>query len=210
MTEKLKKNLISLMTEVRLNAEELSRRIGIPASTIKKIRNNDDTNPTLSTLLPIAQYFSLSVSQLIGDEPFPASRKKGTYRPTTKTLNPIPLISWQDALVWPKKNIQVLSTVTTEYTYSKNAYALLIEEDNLENLAKGTILLIDPKLKPEHRDFVIVYKSGQKIPSLKQILFDDGEIYLKPLIQGYKMSLLTSEYKCLGVIVEYIKHLRKV
>jgi SOS-response transcriptional repressor LexA len=210
MSEKLKTNLISLMAEVQLSAEELSRRVGIPASTIKKIRNNNDTNPTLSTLVPIAQYFSLSLSQLIGDEPFPASRIKGSYQPVQKTLGQIPLISWHDALIWPEKNIQIISTIATEHTYSSNAYALLVEEDNLENLAKGTILLIDPQLKPEHRDFIIVYKSGQKIPTIKQALLDDGEIYLKSLIQGYKISLLTSEYQCLGVIAEYIKHLRKM
>lgn len=210
MSEKLKKNLIALMSDVHLSAEELSRRIGLPASTIKKIRSRSDTNPTLSTLIPIAQYFSLSVSQLIGDEPFPAARIKGTYKPNTQILSQLPLISWEDAITWPEQNIQIISTVTTECIYDQNAYALLIEEDNFENLAKGTVLLIDPKLKPAHRDFIIVYKLGQQAPTLKQALFDDGEIYLKPLISGYKMSLLTSEYKCLGIVIEYKKHLREM
>ena len=37
MSDKLSINLDLLMSEARLNAEELSRRIGIPATTIKKI-----------------------------------------------------------------------------------------------------------------------------------------------------------------------------
>jgi SOS-response transcriptional repressor LexA len=210
MSEKLKNNLISLMTEVHISAEELSRRTNLPASTIKKIRNNDDPNPTLSTLIPLAQYFSLSVSQLIGDEPLPASRVKGSYKPITKALSQIPLISWENALLWPSDDVPVISAVVTEYAYSKKAYALQVEEDNLENLAVGTILLIDPELKLEHRDYLIVHKSGQKTPTLKQALFDDGEVYLKSLIQGYKMSVLIPEYQCLGVVVEYIKQLRKI
>ncbi len=79
MSEKLCKNLNMLMTEARLNAGELSRRINLPASTIKKIRTHHHSNPTLSTLAPLAKYFSLTISQLVGDEPLPDTHIKGTY-----------------------------------------------------------------------------------------------------------------------------------
>ena len=69
MFEKLCENLNFLMTKNVLNASELARSTGLPASTIKKIRNHDNPNPTLATLRPLAQYFSISLSQLIGDEP---------------------------------------------------------------------------------------------------------------------------------------------
>ena len=101
------------------------------------------------------------------------------------------------------------STITTEHRYSKNAYALLVEEDNWENLAKDTALLIEPAFEVEHRDFIIVHKSGQKIPTLKQALFDEGQMYLKPLTQGYNIAALTPEHKILGIVVEYKKHLKK-
>lgn len=208
MSEKLSKNINLLMKEARLNAEELSRRISIPASTIKKIRSNSDTNPTLSTLLPIAKYFSLTISQLIGDEPFPQARMKGSYLIDPKMLNRIPLISWQQAIYWPCGNYDNHSEVFTEHLYGENSFALKVEEETYENLAKGTALLIDPSLKVEHRDFIIVYKNGQRIPSLKQALFDEGNIYLKPLIQGYNIINLTPEHKILGVVIEYKKHLK--
>lgn len=209
MSEKLSKNLNMLMADARLNAEELSRRIGLPASTIKKVRNNNDANPTLSTLTPLAQYFSLTISQLIGDEPFPASRIKGSYQVNPETLNHIPLLSWQEAIIWPIIPDQSRPTITTEHQYSKDAYALLVEEDTWENLAKDTALLVDPALEAEHRDFVIIHKIGQKIPTLRQVLFDEGQIYLKPLTQGYNIAILTPEHKILGIVVEYKKHLKK-
>lgn len=209
MSEKLKSNLNLLMNEARLNAEELSRRIGIPASTIKKIRNNNDPNPTLSTLTPLAKYFSLTISQLVGDEPFPESRIPGSYKNNPHTLNHIPLISWHEAITWPIKDDIVRPTIATEYDYSSNAYALIVEEDDWENLSKDTALLVDPALQAEHRDFIIVYKNGQKIPTLKQVLFDEGHMYLKPVTQKYNIAILTSEHRILGVIVEYKKQLRK-
>lgn len=207
MSAKLSRNLDLLMTEARLNAEELSRRINLPASTIKKIRNNADANPTLSTLLPLADYFSLTISQLVGDETFPRSRMKGSYRINPDREQRIPLISWQDALIWPNMNKQPKFTIKSEHKYSKNAYALRVEEEDWENLAKDTILLIDPALKVEHRDFIIVSKN-KKLPTLKQVLFDEGEMYLKPITQGYNIVFFTPGHKILGIVVEYKKHLK--
>lgn len=209
MSEKLKMNLNLLMTEAQLNAEELSRRIGVPASTIKKIRNNIDPNPTLSTLTPLAKYFSLTISQLIGDEPFPDTRIPGSYNVNTQNLSHVPLISWQEAIIWPIKNNKARPTIATEFSYSKDVYALIVEEDDWENLSKDTALLVDPTLQVEHRDFIIVYKDGQKIPTLKQALFDEGDMYLKPVTQKYNIALRTPEHRILGVIVEYKKQLRK-
>lgn len=209
MSDQLRKNIDLLMTEGRLNAEELSRRTGLPASTIKKIRNHVDSNPTLSTLSPLSQYFSLTISQLVGDEPFPKTRMSGAYQLDTNKLFHIPLINWQTAIHWLGAIDHSHPTITTEHKYSKQAYALLVEEENWENLAKDTALLVEPTLDAEHRDFVIVHKVGQKTPTLKQILIDDEQIYLKPVTQGYNIAIFTPEYKILGVIVEYKKHLRK-
>lgn len=208
MSDLLRQNLNLLMDETRLNAEELSRRIGIPASTIKKIRSNKDANPTLSTLTPIAQYFSLTISQLVGDEPFSTNRIKGEYKPTKEHMTQIPIISWTESIHWP--NIQKIPTsiITTEHKYSKTAYALFVEEDDWENLAKGTALLIDPLIKPDHRDYILVHKNGQLKPTLKQAIFEEGVIYLKSVTSGIGITSLTHQHKILGVVVEYKKYLK--
>ncbi len=208
MFKKLCDNLDLLMSEARLNAEELSRRTGLPASTIKKIRNRDNLNPTLSTLTPLAKYFALTISQLVGDEPLPKNRVKGLYQENPATFCYVPLLAWEEAIAWPNVKEQQYDNIPTEYQYSENAYALSVYEGNWENLAKGTILLVDPLIKPEHRDFVIVYKEGQKIPTLKQLLCDEEQIYLKPVISGYNIVPLTPQHKLLGVVVEYKKHLK--
>lgn len=210
MFKKLSKNLDLLMSETHLNAEELSRRIGLPASTIKKIRNNKGTNPTLSTLTPLANYFSLSISQLVGEEEMPSSRIKGTYKINIENLNYLPLITWQESITWPDIKKRSYTMVTTEHQYSKLAYALIIEEEGWENLSKDTVLLVEPNLKIEHRDFIVVFKRGQKKPTLKQILFDEGELYLKPVTQGYNITIFTPQHKILGVVVEYKKHFKNI
>lgn len=208
MFEKLSDNLNLLMAEAGISADELGRRTGIPSSTIKKIRNRYNPNPTLTTLLPLAHYFVITLGQLVGDEPLPETRIKGSYQVNVEKLRQIPVISWEESFIWPGSINQEHSLISTENDYSENAYALLVEEENWENLAKGTALLIDPALEVEHRDYIIVHKQGQKTPTLKQALFDEGQIYLKPVAEGYHISILTAEHKILGVVVEYKKNLK--
>lgn len=208
MFEKLSDNLNFLMTEARISADELGRRTGIPASTIKKIRNRYNPNPTLTTLLPLAQYFTITLDQLVGNEPLPETRVKGSYQMNAEKLRQIPVLSWEESICWPNTIERSHLTTTTENNYGVTAYALIVEEDNWENLARNTLLLVDPMLEVEHRDYIVVHKQGQKKPALKQALFDEGQIYLKPITREYPIATLTSEHKILGVVVEYKKNLK--
>ncbi|EKD72821.1 MAG: Peptidase, family S24 [uncultured bacterium] len=206
--DKLCDNLNLLMAEAHISADELSRRIGIPASTIKKIRNRYNPNPTLTTLIPLANYFTVSLNQLVGLEPLPDSRRKGQYKQPIESIRNIPVISWHEAISWPNSKGKSHPTINTSYEYSKNAYALIVEEEDWENLSQGTALIIDPSIKPEHRDFAIAYKTGQPIPSLKQLLYDEGQAYLKPVVHGYNITSLSADHSLLGVVVEYKKQLK--
>jgi len=208
MFDKLCDNLNLLMSEAHISADELSRRIGIPPSTIKKIRNRYNPNPTLTTLLPLAQYFNITLGQLVGDELLPDKRIRGSYKQPIASQSHIPIISWQEVLAWPASKTSQPKTIVTGYKYDENVYALIVEDDDWENLSKGTALIIDPSIKPEHRDFIIIYKHGQILPSLKQLLHDEEHSYLKPVINGYSIIPLASDHRILGVVVEYKKQLK--
>lgn len=200
MFDKLSDHLNLLMTEAQLSADELARRIGLPASTIKKIRNRYNPNPTLSTLLPLAQYFSVSLDELVGIVPLRHSTDKNT-------LHHLPLISWQQAAS-VSEDYTPVKMVSSEHRYSQHAFALNVEEPGWDNLPLGTLLFIEPQLTPVHRDFVIVVKQGQPAASLKQWVVDDGNTYLKPLMMGYPISAMTAEYQLIGVVKEYKKQLK--
>lgn len=202
MFDKLSDHLNLLMTEAQLSADELARRTGLPASTIKKIRNRYNPNPTLSTLLPLAQYFSVSLDELVGTMPLRPSAKE-----KEETLHRLPLITWQQATMWSSENTSG-TFVISEHLYSKQAFALAVIESGWENLPIGTLLLIEPQIEPVHRDFVIVIKRGQPLATLKQWVVDDGNRYLKPLIAGYPITAVTIDHQLLGVVREYKKQLK--
>ena len=202
LLKKLSDNLNLLMAQSRISASELARNINLPATTIKRIRNQDPVNPTLSSLLPIAQFFKLTLSQLVGDESLPLI--KGQYYPGANSWGIIPILTWEQAITWETTITQPdLTSIMADHIASENAYALIVDEDHWENLAKGTNLIINPDRQPIHRDLAIVYKQGQTRASLKQVLFDDDKCYLKPINPNYQTTTYTELHQFLGVVTQY-------
>jgi SOS-response transcriptional repressor LexA len=208
MFDKLSDNLNFLMEEMHISADELGRRTGLPASTIKKIRNRYNPNPTLTTLLPLAEFFAVTLDQLVGNEPLPTTRLKGQFQNNQNRIQHIPILTWEESIHFFDINNQPSATIAIDNSYSEKTFALIVEEDDWENLIKGTALIVDPTLKPEHRDYIIVHKAGQKTPTVKQILYDEDKIYLKSVIQGYNIIPSSPEHTILGVVVEFRKNLR--
>lgn len=207
MFKKLCENLNALMVKGSLNASELARSTGLPASTIKKIRNHDSPNPTLATLLPLAQHFSVSLSQLIGDEPLP---NVFAEKAMTPAFSRVPILNWMEAVTWPLNPEPSYSYVLSDNQYSQDAFALRVEESDWKNLIKETILFFDKQYKAVHGDYVLVYKEHEDKPTVRQLLCDEEHTYLKPLIEGYHTIKLSMAHKILGVLVEFRKQTKKI
>lgn len=52
-----------------LSANQLALKSGIPQPTITRILNGESLDPDTATLRPLAEYFSVTVGQLRGEEP---------------------------------------------------------------------------------------------------------------------------------------------
>src|SRR3990167_6888325 len=128
-------NMKTLMSSAQINASELARRTGIAQPIIHRLSTGQNVNPKLATIKPIARYFMVTVSQLIGEESLPAgSNDQPALRVNTehKGWNQVPLISWEDALIWPErlaeyKNSSQVEFVPTDANVSSMAYSLRIQ-----------------------------------------------------------------------------------
>lgn len=76
---KLAQILKLLMAEQGLSESELARRTGIGQPVVHRMASGETDNPKVATLSPVANYFALSISQLIGDEALPSDRVLGTH-----------------------------------------------------------------------------------------------------------------------------------
>jgi len=201
--------LSSLMEECDIDDATLSRETGIPASTISRMRLNPDANPTASTLRPIAKFFGISISQLLGDEPLPKDRLPGTHHPSSFTSSIMPVIDWSWVIGWVNHDDALFKDklthwISTEKMVGSKTFALIVPTD-LFGLAfrKGSIIIIDPD-KPAHDgDLVLLRMQNERNILLRQFLKDGNDTYIRsvnPEMKGIK--LLTGDYQFLGVVIE--------
>ena len=206
----LSTNMKILMSLAQINPSELARRTGIAQPIIHRLSTGQNINPKLATVKPIARYFMVSVSQLIGEEPLPNDQSSPRVNNDHKGWNRVPLISWKDAIGWPEalptyQNAYDAVYVSTDATVSKTAYGLLVKGCAMEPLfPEGTTIIVEPKREPHDRDFVVVRMTGEGEARLKQILIDGNEHYLKSLDQDLEVTKVSrlSNGEFLGVMAQ--------
>lgn len=201
----LPKILLALMNEQDLTVSELARRTRIGQPVIHRVLSGETDNPKVATLSPIANFFAVSISQLIGDEALPKNRISGTFSLTPQSWKNIPLLSWEQALQWPVQSdlFHIEKHESTEMSVGDSGYALRVKDTTmLPRFPENTLLIVDPDLQPNDRDFVIAHLSGQKQAIFRQFLLNGDDVYLKPLNTDFSMALLDKKSKILGVMVQ--------
>ena len=198
-----------LMIECDIDDAKLSREIGIPASTISRIRLNPDANPTASTLRPIAKFFSISISQLLGDEPLSQQRIPGTHHPTPYTSARVPIIEWQYIYEWINRNQtpfnkKVTHWISTEKHVGNESFALTIPTDSLGiAFRKGSTIIIDPDRTATDGDFVLMQTDTKEKTLLKQFLTDGPDVYIRSINPEIKdIKPISGTDNIIGVIIE--------
>ncbi len=204
----LNRNLTKLMEDNGVSLTTLHRNTGITIPTIKRLQSDPTSNPTITTLLPIANFFHITLSQLISSEPLP-DRSSGHISNKTNWFE-IPVIEWSQILEWIKSedSFKASSYILVDIDVGEKAYALKVEEDDWLIIAKGSVLIVNANLRPSNKDYAIVYKNEQNIPSLKQVLIDEQKVYLKPMNPYFPISQLDESQRFLGVVMQFRKDLK--
>ena len=199
--------LRGLMAELGINESELARRTGIGQPVVHRICSGETDNPKVATLSPIANFFAISISQLIGDEPLPADRIPGTFNPEAQGWSQIPLLGWDQVLSWPNmpSNSAPLRAISADVDIGENGYALSVRDTTMEpRFPEGTVLIINYDLKPNNLDYAIVHVEGEDLPKFKQVLIDGEQMILKPLNPDFQNLVLDKNkpHKFLGVMIQ--------
>lgn len=157
-------NLKNLLLSHQMSENELARRTGISQQVINRILSGQNINPTIATLRPLANYFSVTISQLLSEANFD-DQTNINYLNTTK----IPLINWQNC------HEQIFNTNNI-----KHSFALIMENDKLEPFIPAkSILIFDRTKKLKDKDYAIIYISEQKKVIFNRIFFDNNAFFIK-------------------------------
>lgn len=197
--------LKTMMSEVKITVTELARQTGVGQPVIHRMASGETDNPKVMSLSPIAKFFDLNLSQLIGDEPLPSDRISGIHNPYYRSWSQLPLLSWEQAVYWPETKLpqDTVSYIATEAMVSEKAFAVKIEDQTMQpRFAKDSMIVIEPSLTPADNDFALVHVEGEPKAQFKQILFDGKDLYLKPLNSDFEIRHITGEYRVLGVMVQ--------
>lgn len=147
----LSENLSILMSEFNIDDKKLSDLSGVNVATIKKLRLGQTSNPTLDSLLPIAKYFDISVSQLIGEVSLDDTKYKD-----------IPLLEWGDLESKQKESILIRSEIPADSQLAPDCFATQITIDKYETPFKiNTVIVINPNKTPSDGDYVLCQFNNQ-------------------------------------------------
>lgn len=198
----LKENLKILMKEAKLTIEKLHADTGVPIQTIKRMRSDDSANPTLSSLIPIADYFSLTINQLIGLDPLPTNLVVGAHLDVRKKWIFVPLLTWESVINYKGEIPEQTKMVSSNANVGDKGFALEITENDISGFRAGTIVILNAALKPKNHDYIVVHKAGSQTASFYEYLLQDDIGYLKPLKQEFRTIQFDNTYKVLGVMVQ--------
>lgn len=191
---KISSILNKLMSAQKLNVSEVARRAKLPQPTVQRIAAGTCASPHISTLKPLAEFFSVTVDQLKGLEPIPQFDNVGK----------IPLVEWENAgnIKIDKNHEQIIADVQV----SSNAYALKVIDSAMEPFfPRGTLLIVDPSVQPKDRSYVIAKSSGASMPIFRQLIINGPDKLLKPLspdTEIYKMTKLKKSDAILATVVQ--------
>lgn len=203
---KLSEVLQKLLYDKRMNASELAREVDLPTPTVHRMVTGKSTRPYRSSLQPIADYFAISVDQLLGEEPLPTNLENNRVFPVSKSIIEIPLLDWTELGSLDEATKPAKESIVITSDLSDQCFAVCMNDASMEpNFAEGSVLVFDPGKQPYDRCFVLAKLSEKNIFVFRHLLMDAEHKFLKPLnpdLIASQMRLLEDEDSIIAVLVE--------
>jgi transcriptional regulator with XRE-family HTH domain len=193
--------LSKLMTEANIDESKLAKACNISLASLSRIKNNPDSNPTISTLRPVADFFNISIDQLLGYSPID---KRNTHFKQIAVIQNNDVFSWIDNKT-TKNPIQ--QWLVYNFDTSDNTFAINHKLNTNNNIFNDCLLIIDPKKQLAHQDITFIYnkKIGQFF--IRKISIDDQDkIFLSPIEPGFSDYIALEDcsinIQIIGVVIE--------
>jgi len=191
-----------------MKAVDLAREVKIPPPTIHRLITGKSTRPYKSSLKPIADFFSMSIEQLIGEQSFtnnPLIINEETSLQTRKIAY-LPLIPWEKLQHHQMTDENKYEKIPFVGNISTLGYATILTDYSMEPLfSHGSMLIFDPEKTFKDRSYVLVQLNETNLPVFRQLLIDLDQKYLKPLnpdLNAFKMRAIGENDRIVATLVE--------
>lgn len=188
-----------------LSESALAKAINLPKATINRVLSGKTPDPRAGTLIPIAQYFNISIDQLLGISPLPQNTPLEEV--AGKNFD-IPYIEHEDLIKYmnnefiPHKNIQI--SLFNNKQLNDNCFVTKLNSDELSPLfSEGALLIISksiPQLK--NNDIVLIHDNSTNSLMFRKFMIANEMHFLSSPNLNYEIIQLTKEMKVFGIILE--------
>lgn len=206
----LQQNLKFLVKKFNIDNESLAKYTGLSNATIASLRSRAN-NPTVQTLKPLAEFFNLTIDQLVyQDCSNLCSINTNINREQTENIL-LPIIDLMDVIHWP---FDILDNslnaryqyVTTSGKINNYCYAVRLDSEILmPYYQKNAILIIDPNKETKDSNIVLLsLNANNPSPTFRQVFIDAGSYYFKPVNSTFGGMQTAVDCKIYGVLVRAI------
>lgn len=177
-----------LMEHFKMSEADLCRGVNLPQTTINRLLTGQTSDPRISTLTVLAQFFNISLDQIIGKERLILSslhnQAKGSTIPVIEWAN---LQSWLSPKAYPESDLKIF--VKTEKDLSAGSFAVKTPVACESVFGKDSLLIMNrfQNLKPSEGQMVLVELSAGQY-GLRQVLQEGSTYYLKRLFAPFEIN----------------------
>ena len=201
----LSKNLNYLLLQHSLDIKNLSIETGVPPATISRLRR-DGTNPTLSSLEPLLDFFRVDIDAFLYKDMSSPSYKN------RKQLGELVHISVYtlEEIAHGIKSAKVLKFIGAAGITGENVFGISINSYALDPaFQSNSIIIMDPDLKPIEGDYVLCHLgTSYDAPVFRQIFLDGSNYYFKPINPGFGDMKHYEHFNMIGVVIKSIESYR--
>jgi len=202
----LGKILKKLLFDRDMKAVDLAREVNIPQPTVHRLITGKSTRPYKSSLQPIADYFSVTVDQLVGEEPVDQAKTNEAKSLTKSKIKAIPLLAWKALGNMEQARQESTKEIAVTQDVSDHSFALIMTDSSMEPLfPRGSILIFNPDITARDRNYVLVKSHVSGTYVFRQLLIDLEHKYIKSLnpdLSTSRLHLLSDEDKIMGCLIE--------
>ncbi len=190
-----------LLYKNNINVTELAKNINLPQPTIQRLVTGKTSDPKLSTLTLIANYFSITIDQLLGNTPIENISTSHSYK-----IHTAPIVSWKIAIGIKEffDNPEIKNWkdwISIDIENSPFSFGLRTKPSMEPRFINGSILSIDPNKKPVDGDLIIVHYQNTEEATIRELIFD-GPKHAVRSITDQTSEELTDNIKIIGVVIQ--------
>ncbi len=195
------KNIRQLMACAKMSEADLCRGVNLPQTTVNRLLSGHTTDPRISTLVAIAQFFEVSLEQLLGFESIIPNNLGVSTRGCI-----LPIISWGNLHTWLYHASEITNElhrwIKTERSFNEHSFVISAPASCHHIFGENGLLLMNRFAPSEFKDGHIVLLEENNEFYLRKVLKEGTRWYSKRLFAPYEINLLPDKIIFHACVVE--------